>query len=864
MSDQNFATKFLKETMLTRRSFLKWSAALGGTAAMVGGVSVGLKAVNAASEKAASEGEWITAACWHNCGGRCLLQAQVVDGVVTRVKTDDTHPDSPDYPQQRGCVRGRAQRASVFSADRLKYPMKRKTWEPGGGNKDLRGQDEWVRISWDEALDIYASEITRIKEKYGNEAIFVPAGGEMSDTLALAGGFVDRWGQVSWGTWRESYVHFTGVPGSGSTSGNDRLRLRQARLVIMWGANPAVSSNGSPSYHYLQAKNAGAKFIFVDPVFSDTAMSLADEWIPIRPGTDTTMLLGMAYHMITNNLQDQAFLDKYCQGFDAEHMPEGVDSKNNFKDYVLGTYDGQPKTPEWASQISGVPAETIRRLAQELATTKPAVIQTAGAPARINNGECLPQAMLTVAWMTGNLGIPGSGVGPNMHNSAANAGPALVKAGSSGVKGVSNPIIEGSTRQGNINAINNCEMWNAVVTGDYIAGDKGKQKINIQMIVSAGFGDPLNQRAGMTKGIEAFRKVEFVAVQTIYLNTTAKYADLVLPVTTQWERHSGLLTGNRDILIYHRQLVEPLFEAQDDSYIAVEVAKRLGLDASQVEPFDLKQQVYNQLAGATVITDDGSGYEPLLTITAADIAEMGVEGEPQTGKIPYQEFKARGIYQVQRSANDKLGFTELEAYVEDPVANPAGTQSGKLEIYCPAIVDWVGKCGFNTKDPLPKYDPPIEGYEETFVDWNNQVKGDYPLQLYTMHYQRRSHSSFDNVPWLREAFPQEMMMNPVDAAERGIQNGDVALVKSRHGTVVRPVLVTNRITPGVVTLGEGAWAQVDEASGIDMAGATNTLNGDFATGQGHTGHNTCVVQVEKYEGPIQLARDVDWAQRVIF
>jgi anaerobic dimethyl sulfoxide reductase subunit A len=110
MSDLNFATKFLKETMLTRRSFLKWSAALGGTAAMAGGISVGLKAVNAASEKAASEGEWITAACWHNCGGRCLLQAQVVDGVVTRVKTDDTHPDSPDYPQQRGCVRGRAQR----------------------------------------------------------------------------------------------------------------------------------------------------------------------------------------------------------------------------------------------------------------------------------------------------------------------------------------------------------------------------------------------------------------------------------------------------------------------------------------------------------------------------------------------------------------------------------------------------------------------------------------------------------------------------------------------------------------------------------------------------------------------------------
>jgi anaerobic dimethyl sulfoxide reductase subunit A len=864
MSEKNFLTKALTETALTRRSFLKWSAALGGTAVMAGGVRSGLKVVEAATAAAVGQGEWITAACWHNCGGRCLIKAHVVDGTVTQVKTDDTHPDSPEYPQQRGCVRGRAQRQSVFNADRLKYPMIRKNWEPGGGKKELRGRDEWVRISWDEAFDIYASEIKRIKETYGNESIFGINTGGMDRTLDLYGGHVERWGSVSWGTWREGYEHFTGIPGSGDTSNNDFLRMRQSKLIVMWGVNSAVSSNGLPTYHYLQAKKAGAKFIFIDPLYNDTAMALADEWIPIRPGTDTTMLLGMAYYMIENNLHDQAFLDKYCVGFDDKHLPEDVDPKENFKDYVLGTYDGQPKTPEWASKFCGVTPKKIRELAQELATTHPAQIVTAGAPARINNGECLPQAMLTVAWMTGNTGFIGAGCGPSMHNRAANPGFSLVSSGGSGVPGIENPIVTGSTRISQDNALNNCEMYEAILSGKYHGAGGAIKDIDIKMIFSDGFGDPLNQRSGANKGIKAFRKVEFVATSTIYLNATAAYSDLVLPVTTQWERHSGFLTGNREILIFHRQITEPLFEAKDDIEIAREVGVRLGLDPLLIDPIPLAQQTFNRLAGATVRLSDGSGKEPLLTITAEDIAEMGVEGEPQTGRITYQEFKEKGIYQVQRLPDDKLGHTELEAFVKDPEANPTGTVTGKLQIYSPTIVDWIASNGFSTKDPLPKYDPPIEGYEETFADFEKGVKGDYPLQLYTIHYQRRSHSSFDNVRYLREQFPEELFMNPVDAAERGLKNGDVAKITSRHGAVIRPVLITNRMIPGVITVGQGAWIQIDEESGIDLAGNTNILNGDFATTQGHTGHNTCVVQVEKYTGPIKLQSDVQWPMRLAF
>jgi anaerobic dimethyl sulfoxide reductase subunit A len=827
---------------ISRRTFLGVAAVTAAAATLP---AVGLQKVSKAEAAAQSEGEWVTAACWHNCGGRCLNKVLVADGVVVRQKSDDTHPDSPDFPQQRSCVRGHSQRKQILGADRLKYPMKRKNWAPGGGKKELRGKDEWVRISWDEALDIVASEIKRIKDKYGNQALFVADSTEISRALALFGGYSERWGAVSWGAWPEVYPYVTGIAGNGSSSGNDRFRLRKSKLIILWGANPGWTSAGTPAYNLMQAKKAGAKIIAVDPLYTETARALADEWIPIRPATDTAMLLGMAHHMITEGLHDQAFLDKYCVGFDADHMPQGADPKNNFKDYVLGTYDGTPKTPEWAAKICGVEPALIRRFAREWATTRPTQVLTGGAAARINNGEHLPHAMMTVGFMTGNIGIPGAGVAPNMHTSSTNAGPALVKAGGTGVPAVKNPLAAVK--------VNNCEMWDAVLTGKYTDGPGPKKDINIQMIYS-GYGASLNQRAGATKGIEAHRKVEFVLTANLFLTSDAKYSDVVLPVTSQWERFAGLLTGNREILIYHSQVIDPLFEAKDDAWIAREVAKRLGVDENQVDPVSLKQQVFNQLAGAQVMKPDGSGMETLVTITDADIKEWGVTGKPQTGRITLKEFKEKGIYQVPRQAGDKLEFTEFEAFRKDPEKNKLKTPSGKLQIYSQELADHINSYGFTKKDPLPKYDPSIEGYEYT-------LKGDFPLQLVTIHYMRRSHSTLDNVTWLREAFPQEFWINSVDAEARGIKTGDIVKVSSAHGAVIRPVYVTERIKPGVVALGEGAWIQMDEENGVDKAGATNILNGDIPTGQGHTGHNSCVVQVEKYDKP--LAPDHTWPQRIV-
>lgn len=861
MSEQGFLSKALTDVALQRRSFLKWSTALSGTAVLSGGLSKLTSLASSTAARAASEGEWITAACWHNCGGqRCLIKAHVVDGVVKKVKTDDTHPDTMGEPQIRACARGRSQQQQCFGADRLKYPMKRKNWEPGGGKKELRGRDEWERISWDEALDLVATEIKRLIDTYGNESI-LEAGGTLSSVFTLAGGAVKPWGNTSWGTW-----YYTGdIVGLGdglsNTTHNDRLEMQKSNLIVIWGGNPAWSAQGNNMKYYLDAKRAGAKFIFIDPIYNDSAMILADEWFPVRPATDHALALGMAHTLITeddpqtNPLIDWDFLDRCCVGFDEAHMPEGADPKDNFKDYVLGTYDSIPKSAEWASEICGLTPKQIRYLARTIGSTPKVSLLTAWAPARVNDADSWPHMFMTLGAMTGHIGTSGSCTGVSCWERSADGGPFLIDSGSAG-----NPRVRNENA---INvSINNGELWRSVLTGKYTAGRDDVRDIDIRAIIHDG-SSSLNQKVGMTEGIEAHRKVEFVLSVNLFLNTNSKYSDIVLPATTQWER-DGYFKGNRDHLIWARKITEPLFEAKDDAWIAAELAKRLGFEAEAADILGLPpaQQIYNQLAGAWVIKDNGVDRENLLTITAEDIAEMAVQGEPQEGRITLQEFKEKGIYVVPRKHGDKLGYIALKDFRDDPEANPRETETGKLEIYCPAQQKMIYDFGFTEVQPIPTYNPPREGYEYTFEDWENKIKGEYPFQLYTIHYRRRSHSIFDNIPWLRELFPQEFIINPLDAEALGLKHGDIAKISSRHGTVIRPVFITERIRPGVVTLGEGAWAEIDEETGIDKAGATNTLNGAYTTGQGHQGWNSCNVKIERYGGPDALEPDYLWEPRI--
>ena len=205
-----YLEKFKRASALNRRSFVRAGAA--ATVALAAGGSLvacsspqedDLAATGENGASAETEGTWVTAACWHNCGGRCLNKVLVKDGRPVRQKTDDTHEDSPDYPQQRGCLRGRSQRKQVFAEDRIKYPLKRSGWSLDAPNGELRGKDQWERISWDEALDLVAQGLTRAKEQYGNRSILLLKGWnpEMTRTLGAFGGFTNFWDTNSYGSW---------------------------------------------------------------------------------------------------------------------------------------------------------------------------------------------------------------------------------------------------------------------------------------------------------------------------------------------------------------------------------------------------------------------------------------------------------------------------------------------------------------------------------------------------------------------------------------------------------------------------------------------------------------------------------------
>jgi anaerobic dimethyl sulfoxide reductase subunit A len=281
------------------------------------------------------------------------------------------------------------------------------------------------------------------------------------------------------------------------------------------------------------------------------------------------------------------------------------------------------------------------------------------------------------------------------------------------------------------------------------------------------------------------------------------------------------------------------------------MAEKLDID---LEMIPHEQIVYNQIAGAEVIKSDGSGFEKLVTITDEDITEMGVEGTPQTGRITLAEFREKGVYQVKTQKGDVFGNIQHKAFRDDPEANPLPTPSGKLHIHSAGLSQHVAAFGWDEIPPIAKYLPPKEGVEET---WD----GEYPLQLWSPHYLRRSHSVFDNVTWLREAFPQEVWLNPIDAEARGIEQGDTILISTRHGKAIRPVKIDEGIMPGTVATGEGAWVERDDETGIDMAGATNSLMGNVPSGQGVQAWNTSIAQVEKWTGK-SLEADYKWPQRI--
>lgn len=632
---------------LTRRSFVKWGTAAAGAATLAGFTGCAPSGQENAQKEGLSDtgdapaeetGAWLTGACMNNCScgsSRCLLKVYVEDGVPLKIRTDEQDEDSIEVPQRRACPRGRAQVSNMTSPARIKYPMKRKGWSPDNPNGGMRGKDEWERISWDEALDYIAAEMKKAYDNYGPRSILCAGYDDIGDTyfdpvvclLNVMGGAVHHdMGTVSLGSWPLPEMLMTG----GMLAAPDSLAIQDSQLHFHFGNNWMANKGGNTAYQLDYAKREGGKVIIVEPWLNQTAQAVADEWVPIVPGTDTAFCIGMAYHMIENNLQDQAFLDKYCVGFDAEHMPEGADPKDNFKDYVLGTYDKEPKTPEWAEAICGVPAADIRRLAEEIAGTEKVNFFAGQSTTKIPAGEMFAQAFYTLAMMHGGLGTPGnyaSWVGLHEGMSATPycmAGDSSNGAGKNPVNPLTPPLLMSTPNWVEIEdpasweKIDHSECWQSILEGAYgrDVWPGGKKPIDIHVIYSGAYQNSLNSLPNANAGIEVFRKVDFVWGANPFFDPSRQYCDIVLPVATWWEKGNIAWMNNSDTVYWADRIMEPLFESQPEGYIAEELAKRFDVDPSAANTMTDAERTYSSLSGAMYMTDhDTMAYAPLLTVS---------------------------------------------------------------------------------------------------------------------------------------------------------------------------------------------------------------------------------------------------------
>lgn len=870
---------------MSRRSFVKVAAAATAAIAATGTAESCLTASSAWAEETSSSGpdgpgSWVPVQCWLSCGGKCLLQAHVNDGILTRVKTDDIYEDTIETFQNRGCVRGRSQRNQHYAANRMRYPMKRKNWQPGGGdnaNGQLRGKDEWERISWDDAYDLIDQEMSRIYEDYGARSVLhMSFGRTCMQNLLLAplGGFSTFMFCDSYGT----YNLYTGDMGGyynhaepGGYGNNDRLDLLNADYIVFEGGNPAWASGGSPLYHFRRAKEAGAKFVYVGPECNLTATTLDARWINVRPGTDTAFLLAVAYEMLrmdeeNGGVIDWDFLDRCTIGFDDAHMPQGASTTENIKGYILGEYDQIPKTPEWATEICGAPVTDITWFADMMRKDNAVTWLFGYAPSRCNGAENLPQMQETVSCMGGHKGKPGHSSAPQYHFFAGNDGPNIVSLGDPYPKGhevtpPKNPVDD---------LILHNYVWKAVNEGSYewfgsvVDYESGKsviepietRDIDIRMIISD-FGNPLVVRCNTNEGIKAFRKVDFVLTLALVNTPTAQYSDIVLPIATSWEDENSddyhLGQQNRESLMWQQFGVIPTpYEAKTDREIVYDLGKRMGVDVDSLFPYDGREQHLYRLINATVVEDDGVTEVPLVTITQDDIDTHKIRDiEPQQGKVTLQEMIDTGIYHRARHQGDNLGYIAYEDFVADPEANPRPSDSGKIELFCQKKADIFTKLGWqDPEDPIPPYATylrPNRGYEESFSDWDSKEKGKYPLQVFNGHYLRRSHSSFDACSYLREAFASPVFMNAQDAADRGIEDGDWVRVYNDAGAIVRQASVVETMMPGVCNHMHGSWLELDEKDGdTSINGGTNVLIDSSTSAGAQQGYNTVLCQIEKY------------------
>jgi len=524
-----------------------------------------------------------------------------------------------------GCVKGLQMHRVLHAPDRLKRPLIR---------IGPRGSGEFKEVGWPEALDLVAERLKEIRDKYGNEAI-IHLGGSGSANAAfhntfiltvrflnMFGGYLRTEGYYS----SQAAKYVTPYVLGTSSVGIDPGTLQHTGLIILWGANISDTRlEVMTEARIREAKARGVEVIVIDPRRTTTAKTLGTQWIPVKPGTDTALMLAVLHVLIEEDLVDRDFVERYSFGFD------------ELERYVLGEEDGEPKNPEWVEEICGTPADVIIRLARQYGQTHPTALIPGLSIQRTIGGEEAIRMAITLQVATGNLGVLGG-------SSGGLTWGRLPKPRIGGIGIPQNPT----------KASIPTYHWPDAI----LEGKRGGYPSDIKAIYNVG-GNFLVQGSDVNKNIRAYNEVEFSVCHERFMTPTAMYCDVVLPVTTYLERNDIVVPDGGNYLLFSSQAVPPLYEARNDYDVFCDLAERLGFLEEYSEGKDEEGWLRSFVADSEVPDYEEFKREGLYM--GKDQMRVGLSdfvADPEAHPLGTPS----GLVQIHSEAYAGLGFTAVPTY----------------------------------------------------------------------------------------------------------------------------------------------------------------------------------------------------------
>jgi trimethylamine-N-oxide reductase (cytochrome c) len=756
-----------------------------------------------------------------------------------------------------------AYKKRVYSPNRILYPLKRVDWDPGGErNPQNRGKSKYVRISWNEALDIIAKEMKRVIKKYGPYAILaqMDGHGEMKTVhcahacgtklLDLLGGYtLQTRNPDSWEGWYWGAKHVWGMEPVGQMVPDANVMLdiaENTKLLLFWGCDPETTPWGLDGQMSSRLcywwSDIGIKQVYICPDLNYGAAVHADKWIPILPGTDAALRLAIAYIWITEGTYDQKYIATHAHGFD------------KFEDYVRGKEDGIPKTPAWASEKTNIPEWTIKALARYWASKPTTLPHGNGGPGirvpyATENGRLEPMLL----GMQG-LGKPGvhqiKMIEWNMHYQNPMPESAIPIYPRKANRGSMVPVVW------DIKDIKKEELFHfgCGMTPDNIYP---KQFIPKDLIHDALLNPPISwygttlcladttdqfvKYTYPAKGcpevhmiwtdtpcwitcwndsntyIKALRswKIDFILAQHPWMENDCIFADIILPINTKFEEDDiNMDSGNGQfrVMMLEKKCIEPIGESVSDYEAVCMIAERLGL--------------LEKLTGGKSVQD---------------YIKLGFDTSGAKEFITYEDFVEKGYFVVPTDPKWKERKVGLQGFYEDPKNHPLKTPTGLLEYESTGLAKHFPED--KERPPVPHWIEKGESHDEAL---SSERARKYPLLVVSNHPRWRCHANCDDISWTREALTgkvtgpdgykyEPLWMNPKDAGVRGIENGDVVRVFNERGTVLGGAYVTERIMPGVVYMDHGARYDPIVPGELDRGGAINTITPHNVTSKNATG-----------------------------